>query len=235
MGPIEQAVRCAVREGDSLSTPTQSEPFRVGRISTEGIVLHLGQKQTATFFGWSCLEGVLPNLEQGPIRINGSGKSQLIVEHTLDGYLKQHVNRLTAGWVAALLERAGVVAIDRTRSATVRVATDWRSRPQTAAARGGGLVFPRPSTSTEEFYIYVTRLRGSYPCPTENAGKWLIFAPVSEVDEVWDKIRQATEDGQLGDHRRSLPLSQTALRFTTISVSFACTLTTTGMRPMSRG
>jgi len=122
MGPFEAAIRRTVREGEQLSTPAQSEPFWVGTISAEGIVLELGKQRTETLFPWVCIEGVGPFLEQhGRVRINGSGKSQHIVQGTLDGYLKRHVNRLTAGWIAALLEKAGVVAIDRTRPAHVSV------------------------------------------------------------------------------------------------------------------
>jgi hypothetical protein len=126
MAPVEKAIRNAVREGDELSTPSQSQPFRVGKISSEGIVLELGQERTPTFFQWQCLEGVPAFLQQhGRVRINGSGKSQVVVRGTLDGFLKEHVNRLTAGWVAALLEKAGVVEIERTRPAYVK-ATDAR-------------------------------------------------------------------------------------------------------------
>ena len=121
MGPVEKAIRSAVREGDELGTPSQYQPFRVGKISSEGIFLELGQERTPTFFPWQCLEGVPTFLQQhGRVRINGSGKSQLVVRGTLDGFLKEHVNRLTAGWVAALLEKAGVVEIERTRPAYVR-------------------------------------------------------------------------------------------------------------------
>lgn len=120
MGPTEIAIRGSVHEGDLLSTPAQSEPFWVAKISADGIALELGKKHTETFFPWACIEGVVPFLEQhGRVRINGSGKSQDIVQGTLEGYLKLHVNRLTAGWIAALLEKAGVVTIDRTRPAHV--------------------------------------------------------------------------------------------------------------------
>jgi len=123
MGPVEIAIRGVVHEGDRLSTPTQSKPFWVASITGAGIVLELGKKRTPTFFEWACIEGILPFLEQnGRVPINGSGKSQHIVEGTLDGYLKRHVNRLTAGWIAALLEKAGVVTIDRTSPAHVGVA-----------------------------------------------------------------------------------------------------------------
>ena len=124
MGPVENAIRRAVHAGDALGTPSKSEPFWIGEISSDGIILELGKQRTPTKFTWPCLEGVLPFLrEHGSVLINGSGKSQRIVRGTLDGYLKRHVNRLTAGWVAALLERAGVAIIDRShRAACVRAA-----------------------------------------------------------------------------------------------------------------
>lgn len=56
----------------------------------------------------------------------------------------------------------------------------------------------RPSVNTETFYIHATRRAGSYPRKTEDSGKWLIFVPVLAVDEVWGRIRQATENGDLG-------------------------------------
>jgi len=117
-GPVEIAIRKAVHEGDEVSTPSRSEPFWIGRISSDGIILELGNKRTPTKFNWACLEGVITFLQQhATAPINGSGKSQLIVPGTLDGYLEGHVNRVTAGWFAALLEKAGVVEIDRARPA----------------------------------------------------------------------------------------------------------------------
>src|SRR5215467_9067447 len=95
-GPVEIAIRKAVHEGDELATPSRSEPFWIGRISSEGIVLELGKKRTPTKFNWTCLEGVITFLQQHvTVPISGSGKSQLIVPGTLDGYLKGHVNRVT--------------------------------------------------------------------------------------------------------------------------------------------
>jgi hypothetical protein len=88
-----------------------------------GIIPELGQQRTTTFFPWQCLEAVTPFLlSQGRVPINGSGKSRSVVPGTLDGFLKSHVNRLTAGWVAAVLEKAGVIEIERTRPAYVKLA-----------------------------------------------------------------------------------------------------------------
>jgi hypothetical protein len=56
-----------------------------------------------------------------------------------------------------------------------------------------------PSQMTDEYWLYATRKRGQYPKATTKSGKWLVFVPVSQVDEVWVKIKDATEEGRLGD------------------------------------
>lgn len=69
------------------------------------------------------MKGVLPFLHRyGRVPINGSGKSTEIVVGALDGCLNCHVKKLTAGWVAALLEEAGVVKIDHDPPAHVAAA-----------------------------------------------------------------------------------------------------------------
>ncbi|MGC1782386.1 MAG: putative phosphothreonine lyase domain-containing protein [Acidobacteriaceae bacterium] len=57
----------------------------------------------------------------------------------------------------------------------------------------------KPSEVTDTFWIEATRKQGSYPAPSENSGKWLIFVSHEHVDEVWEKVRVATEQGSLGD------------------------------------
>jgi hypothetical protein len=51
-----------------------------------------------------------------------SSQSQL---GSLDDYLKTFLKRTTAGWVAVLLERAGVLTIDRSRPARVKFDSGW--------------------------------------------------------------------------------------------------------------
>ena len=58
----------------------------------------------------------------------------------------------------------------------------------------------KPSEVTEVHWIYaLRRKKGDYPKPSPRSGKWLIFVPAEDVDEVWAKIRKATEEGRLGD------------------------------------
>ena len=56
----------------------------------------------------------------------------------------------------------------------------------------------KPSEVTEVNWIYAVRKTGSYPSATDQSGKWLVFVPISQTNEVWAKIKKATEDGKLG-------------------------------------
>ena len=67
------------------------------------------------------LEGVPDFLSTGAWSVIGSVYDQAANPATLDGYMKRFVNRATAGWVACLLETAGVVEIDRRSPARVRM------------------------------------------------------------------------------------------------------------------
>ena len=84
-------------------------------------VLLLGEKRARTPIRWSVLEGVGTTLAGGGWMTIGSVYDTRAVSGTLDAYLKRFINRATAGWVAALLEKAGVVQIDRGRPSRVRL------------------------------------------------------------------------------------------------------------------
>lgn len=56
----------------------------------------------------------------------------------------------------------------------------------------------KPSKVKESYWLSAERMIGSYPEPTERSGKWLVFVKTSDVDKVWAKIKEATEDGKLG-------------------------------------
>jgi hypothetical protein len=57
---------------------------------------------------------------------------------------------------------------------------------------------PKPSQVTEGYWLSTVRKGGGYPAHTERGGKWLLFVPVAEIDEVWAKVKDATEQGLLG-------------------------------------
>ena len=56
----------------------------------------------------------------------------------------------------------------------------------------------KPSQVTDAYWIYAKRRKGKYPKPTLKSGKWLVFVNERDVDEVWAKLKKATEEGKLG-------------------------------------
>ena len=120
-GRVEIAVRARIRPGEQLHTAANASPFTVKDIDHNGVVLLLGKGRWPVRLNWRCLEGIPTFLrDRGWVRI-GSLFSSTGEAGTLDGYLKNHTKVLTAGWVAALLDRACVVEIDRSRPAKVRL------------------------------------------------------------------------------------------------------------------
>jgi hypothetical protein len=121
LGPIERAIRSNIQTPLELETPTRGEPFVVKDLSDKGILLLLGKQEAHTPLTWSCLEGIAAHLRgRGWVKI-GSTYDVHGDPDTLDGYLKSCLKRATAGWVAAVLERAGVVSIKRARPAAVQL------------------------------------------------------------------------------------------------------------------
>jgi hypothetical protein len=121
VGSVQQAVRHALREGDRLLTPTGRGEFEIGRLGSESLVLLLGEKRAWTPLRWECLEGIVDFMNgRGWIPIGGRYETAATPD-TFDSYLKKCINRATAGWVAVVLERAGILEIDRRRPARVRL------------------------------------------------------------------------------------------------------------------
>ena len=57
-----------------------------------------------------------------------------------------------------------------------------------------------PSQVKDDFWVWAERRNGaSYPPPTERSGKYLLFVGAHRIDQVWLRIKKATEDGFLGD------------------------------------
>lgn len=104
-------------------TPAQQRLFTVDKIDELGVVLLLGKKQTRTPFSWGALEGVRNQFLNSEWILIGGSRNVQGVPGNLDGYVKQGMKRDTAGWVASLLEAAGIVELDRTRLGRMRIIT----------------------------------------------------------------------------------------------------------------
>lgn len=121
-GPVTRAIRASITPGQTLFTPAARAPFSVQSVDEAGVVLLLGKGEHRVKLSWDCLEGVMPFMEAagGDVRIGGQNDVEGL-PGTLDEYLKTFTTTNTAGWVAAVLEHAGVVEVIDGRPMRVRV------------------------------------------------------------------------------------------------------------------
>lgn len=56
----------------------------------------------------------------------------------------------------------------------------------------------RPSDYSSVYWIEAKRQQGDYPAATPNTGEWRITIHMDAVDEIWEKVKQATNEGKLG-------------------------------------
>jgi len=124
-GRVESAIRESVSPGELLATPTGRGQFKVARYTAEGLVLLLGEKEAWTPLPWQAMEGVPDFLRgRGWVAI-GSLYSTDSPPGSMDAYMKSYLKRATAGWVAVVLEHAGVLVINRSRPARVKLRSGW--------------------------------------------------------------------------------------------------------------
>ena len=121
---VEAAIRSSVRPREVLRTPTDTATFEVDQLAAEGLSLLFGSKKTRTLLTWRCLEGI-PAYLRGRGWVLVGANRDVNSEYGLDGYLKGWIKRQTANYVAVVLERAGVVELNRDRPAQVRLADCW--------------------------------------------------------------------------------------------------------------
>jgi hypothetical protein len=117
---VEAAIRSSVRQGEVLPTPTGTAAFVVDQLDAEGLSLLFGPKKTRTLLSWRCLEGV-PGYLRGRGWVLVGANRDVNSDYGPDGYLKRWIKRQTANYVAVVLERAGIVELDRERPAQVRL------------------------------------------------------------------------------------------------------------------
>ncbi len=121
-GAVESAVRRSISNGQLLHTPSRHAPFVVAKVDDEGVVILLGEGRGAIRLSWDCLEGLIPFIISHGGEVPIGGRYQVEGNPgTLDEHLKGCVKTTTAGWVAAMLEEAEVLQINRVLPATVRL------------------------------------------------------------------------------------------------------------------
>ena len=126
MGPVETRIRRHVTAGMVLRSIPGKAPFIVEELATDSLILLLGDKLARTLLTWSCLERI-PDFLSGkdPVRI-GSTKNTRSLPGTLHWYLTVNcIKRMTAGYVAAILEKTGIIEDLHKTSASIKLKGDW--------------------------------------------------------------------------------------------------------------
>lgn len=122
MRRIEDSVRQRLKPGAKLYSVPGRAQFEVKELSDDALVLLFGQKKTRTVIRWSYLEGVSSFLEGKAWVEIGAVHKVSGVAGTLDGYIKGcGLRRTTGGYVAAVLLDAGIVDVDPSRPARIRL------------------------------------------------------------------------------------------------------------------
>lgn len=82
-------------------------------------------KEARVPLAWQAMDGVPDFLRARGWVAAGSLYSTDSQPGSLDEYRKSFLKRATAGWFAGVLERAAVLAIDRSRPARVKLCSGW--------------------------------------------------------------------------------------------------------------
>lgn len=72
----------------------------------------------------------------------------------------------------------------------------------------------KPSNKSDRSaWIYALRQREqeTYPQDSKKSGKWLIFPAIENVNEIWEKIKRAVENGFLGNKAKVASANNTRI------------------------
>jgi len=121
----QRQIRAAVTPGDVHATPPAREHFTIGHRAPDALVLPPGEKEARTPLPRRAPEEIPDLLHGRDWMLIGSAYSTDSAQGSLDKHLKRYLRRATAGWVAAVLEKAAVITIDRSRPAHIRLRPGW--------------------------------------------------------------------------------------------------------------
>lgn len=85
-----------------------------------------------------------------------------------------------------------------------------------------------PSSLEEVSWIYACNNDKNYPHDTKESGKWCLFIPTIQIDDIWKIVKKATEDGLLGDSSKVSTKLGNELRQTSKETRVICIYTYNG-------
>jgi hypothetical protein len=121
MSTIMTRIGETIRIGSPLKTPSGYAEFTVSNIRSNEVILEIGETKNELRIPAACFEGAPDFLrDKGWIRISAKhGEANV---DTFDGYVQGFTRGISAAsYVAPILEEAGIVEIDRSRPAKLRL------------------------------------------------------------------------------------------------------------------
>ena len=105
-------VTSSVRDGVRYKTPSGSASFEIFHIDTNKVVIKIGRKGTLVTIPTQCFEDA-PNYLRGKGWVKMYADQGRRREETFDDFVKKYVSRYkAASYIAAILEKSGIVKID---------------------------------------------------------------------------------------------------------------------------
>lgn len=72
-----------------------------------------------------------------------------------------------------------------------------------APETGVGTDARMPSEVMDDDWVRTRRMGDDYPAHTERSGKWLVFVPTADLDDVWGRIKAALAAGDFGTQAKA--------------------------------
>ena len=111
--PVMIRITSSVRDGVRYKTPSGSASFEIFHIDTIKVVIKTGKQGTLITIPAQCFEDA-PNFLRGKGWVKMYAVQGRLEEDTFDDFVKQYVSRSrAASYIAAILEKSGIVKIDR--------------------------------------------------------------------------------------------------------------------------
>ena len=124
MGPAERRIRDTVKAGMVLKTVPGRAPFKVDSIDSDRIVLLFGAEETRTILPWELWESI-PAFLTGEAWVPIGTAYDVKGYRGLDRFCRRWITRAVGGYVASVLEQAGIVDVDVSRPSKVHLKDDW--------------------------------------------------------------------------------------------------------------
>lgn len=112
-----------IAEGTILKTPSRKKEFTVSKVSEKGVSVLVGQTEIIITIPSSCFEGVPEFLREKGWMIIGA-----VHDVPFKGSFERYVQSFTHGtsassYVVPMLEKIGIIEVDRRRPSKIRLKT----------------------------------------------------------------------------------------------------------------